>query len=146
MRYTTLFQRWFDIVRRRDIISTQEQRWKNVEMFAGRLKEKWIIEIAMNIDVILLLRFNNRIFTSGKYLRKTFFFQYYQITSEKQAAYPWQTHLAFFGHFWRFLVYALRHPQKMSFKLDTQESRKALTLWWKFVVNTPSPFAKVTQY
>ena len=28
----------------------------------------------MNIDVILLLRFNNRIFTSGKYLRKTFFF------------------------------------------------------------------------
>ena len=38
LRYTTLLPRWFDIMRRRDVISTQKQRWNDVEMFAGRLK------------------------------------------------------------------------------------------------------------
>ena len=39
MTYTTLFQRWFDVVRRRDVISTQKQRGTDVEMFAGVLPQ-----------------------------------------------------------------------------------------------------------
>ena len=35
MKYTTLFQRWFDVAPRRDVVSTKRQRWNNVEMFAG---------------------------------------------------------------------------------------------------------------
>ena len=32
---TTLFQRWFDVVRSREVISTQQKCWNSLEMFAG---------------------------------------------------------------------------------------------------------------
>ena len=35
LKYTTLFQRWFDIAPRRDVASAKRQCWNNVEMFAG---------------------------------------------------------------------------------------------------------------
>ena len=35
LKYTTLFQCWFDVVPRRDVASTKRQRWNNVEMIAG---------------------------------------------------------------------------------------------------------------
>ena len=41
MTYITLFQRWFDVVPRRIAISTQKQRWTDVEMFAGKSLSKF---------------------------------------------------------------------------------------------------------
>ena len=35
LKYTTLFQRWFDDVWRCKVISTYKQLWNKVEMFAG---------------------------------------------------------------------------------------------------------------
>ena len=44
LKYTTLFQCWFDIVPRRDVASTKRQRWNNVEMFAGLVRStEWRI-------------------------------------------------------------------------------------------------------
>lgn len=28
-----LFQRWYDVIRRHEVISTNKQRWNNIEMF-----------------------------------------------------------------------------------------------------------------
>ena len=36
-----LFQRWFDVVRRRDAIPTYIQRWTDVKMFAGIKLQNW---------------------------------------------------------------------------------------------------------
>ena len=35
LKYTTLFQRWFDDVWRCEVISTYKQLWNKVEKFAG---------------------------------------------------------------------------------------------------------------
>ena len=35
LNHTTLFQLWFDVVPRRDVVLTKRQRWNNVEIFAG---------------------------------------------------------------------------------------------------------------
>ena len=40
LKYTTLFQCWFDVVPRRDVASTKRQRWNNVEMFPVANGEK----------------------------------------------------------------------------------------------------------
>ena len=58
LKYTTLFQRWFDIGPRRDVASTKRQRWNNVEMFAGwyflktkeniKLNRKWAVKLTLS--------------------------------------------------------------------------------------------------
>ena len=40
LTYATLFQRWFDVGQCRDFISTQKQRWTDVEMFAESFLER----------------------------------------------------------------------------------------------------------
>ena len=61
LKYTTLFQHWFDVVPRRDILSTKRQRWNNVEMFAGFLK------------TFLYLCFHNLLLVIFIYLKETIF-------------------------------------------------------------------------
>ena len=51
LKYTTSFQRWFDIVPRRDVASTKRQSWDNVEMFAWFIifKNYYIHQFTYNI-------------------------------------------------------------------------------------------------
>ena len=57
----------------------------------------------MNIDVFLPLKFNNRIFASGKYLRKTSYFMVFTILTsyirETDGLSITDSGVAFFGHF-----------------------------------------------
>ena len=50
--YTTLFRRWFDIVRRRDVTSNWKQRWNNVEIFAWLSMRSFQMNISRKIETV----------------------------------------------------------------------------------------------
>ena len=56
--YVTLFQRWFYAVRHRGIIWSKEQRWSNVEIFAGRTtKAVKIFKLSVSCYKIISVNF-----------------------------------------------------------------------------------------
>ena len=55
MKYTTLFQRWFDVAPRRDVVSTRRQRWNNVgdRITIWLIDDVTLVSVCLHDDLIL---------------------------------------------------------------------------------------------